>query len=791
MTRTWSFFPAVALLALRLCAGMKSCSIWLSSKPVVQIGSSFQVYCTFKCRCTGAMYSDHPRKLQRHQEFNSTTVFVNVTNITKNITYSCDCKCAPELDPCGLDISAGYLPELPQNLSCIYEVKGNQSVVVFCTWSPGRDTFLWSHSVLWVTKNHIDGPTGCNGSSKEAGLSSAGLSSAGFTASSSDAECISVQVEARNILGSVETPTYQLWDIASPSSPVLGSPRCSSRRCIIGMNQSVWTQHVEIQFTAEPHIWTSSPDQVVQTDPVQTGPVQYWSVSSLEPFTFYQFRARSRLRLWSRWSANVSGRTQEEAPAKELDVWVPEAASDFKSLRVYWKPLSVSSARGRILGYTLRVSESNFIYNVSADVSNRTVTFCEDCEVTVWAINSKGKSPPATITTPHRKVKPQEVLPPQDVHVTGAGDHSVCISWRRPDSSPLLAAYVVEWYREGNKMEDLQWVRLGRDDNHTVVTGLKPFECYEGAVHVVYNQSSVGSSRFLGVSTGSSAPSAAPSVQETVEGNQVTVTWTELPRGERRGCLTIYTIYLEMSSSQLPPVSVPAAQRKYIIRNLSPARYSLWMTASTAGGEGRAGQKVNFSIQHETRLFPLVLCAVVGPVLMVLVCLYHSSAVKQRFRVFFQCLVLDVVPDPANSKWAKDSLQGKGKMNLQLQLSNSSGTEEEEEPDLVDVEELLLPPPPSCTETELLHPQTNYIKSFSHDSDSSAHTQTSLDSTVDYISSHGPGHMEEEVEEEEEDQEPFGFFPSHNLLTEPMEFGGKLTLNAVRIDCSDFLLSEA
>lgn len=64
-----------------------------------------------------------------------------------------------------------------------------------------------------MTKNHIDGPTGCNGSSKEAGLSSAGLSSAGFTASSSDAECISVQVEARNILGSVETPTYQLWDI--------------------------------------------------------------------------------------------------------------------------------------------------------------------------------------------------------------------------------------------------------------------------------------------------------------------------------------------------------------------------------------------------------------------------------------------------------------------------------------------------------------------------------------------------------------------------------------------------
>ncbi|KAM8875222.1 interleukin-12 receptor subunit beta-2 isoform 2-T2 [Spinachia spinachia] len=773
MSRTWSFFPAVALLALRLCGGMKSCTIRSTPGPVVQRGSSFQVSCTFNCMC-GAMYSDHPPKLLK--ELTSTEIVVNVANITKNVTYSCRCKCAPELDPCGLDIAAGYLPELPKNLSCIYELKENQSRVVFCTWSLGRDTLLWSHSVLWVmalSKNHTDGPAGYNGSTKEAGLSSAS-----FTAPSS-VQSISVQVEVRNALGSEKTHfvQYKLTDIASPPTPVLGSPRCSSRCCMIEVNQSVWTQHLEIQFRAEPHIWTYSPDQVVQTGPEQcwsTG--QCWSVSSLEPFTFYQFRARSRLSLWSRWSANVFSWTQEEVPAKELDVWSADAASGFKSLRVYWKPLSVSSARGRILGYRLSVksrkSGSVFVSNVTANVSNHMVEFCEDCEVSVWAFNSRGTSPPATITTAQSK-----------------GNHSVCVSWRRPGSSPLLAAYVVEWYREGNKMEELQWVRLGRDDNHTLVTGVKPFECYEGAVHVVYDQRSVSSSRFTGVSTGASAPSAAPSVQETVEGNQVTVAWTTPPRGERRGCLTMYTIYLEMGSGPLQPVFVPAAQRMYVIRDLSPARYSLWMTASTAGGEGRAGQKVNFSIQQETGLSPLVLCAVAGPVLMVLVCLYHSSAVNQRFRVFFQCLMLDVVPDPANSNWAKDSLQGKGNMNLQLQLSNSSATEEEEEPSLVDVEELLLPPPLSCPETELLHHQTNYIKSFSHDSYSSAHTQTSLDFTVDYISSHRPGHMEEE-----DDQEPFAgmqdFFPSHNLLTEPMELGWKLTLNAVRIDCSDFLLSE-
>lgn len=148
-------------------------------------------------------------------------------------------------------------------------------------------------------------------------------------------------------------------------------------------------------------------------------------------------------------------------------------------------------------------------------------------------------------------------------------------------------------------------------------------------------------------------------------------------------------------------------------------------------------------------------------------------------------------------------------MNLQLQLSNTSITEEEEEPILVDVEELpkqnsdvskptnvssqLLPQISLSPETKPatpLYPLTTYIKSFSHDSDSSDHTQTSLDTntTVDYISSHGMGSMEEEEDQEEEEQfaEMLGFFPTHNVFTEPLSFGGKLTLDAVKIDCSGF-----
>lgn len=149
-----------------------------------------------------------------------------------------------------------------------------------------------------------------------------------------------------------------------------------------------------------------------------------------------------------------------------------------------------------------------------------------------------------------------------------------------------------------------------------------------------------------------------------------------------------------------------------------------------------------------------------------------------------------------------------GKMNLQLQLSNSSFTEEEEVLILVDVEEVpkqnsdtststnissQLPTQISLSpETEpatLPYPLTTYIKSLSHDSERSDQTQTSLDTntTTDYISSHGLENMEEDDQEEEEEfAEMLGFFPSHNVFIEPLGFGGKLTLDAVKIDCSDF-----
>lgn len=102
-----------------LLSGQKSCAIWSSAGPEVQLGSSFTVYCTFNCKCKGSMYSGHPPTLQSHKQFNSTTVYVDVVNITKNRTFSCECSCLA-LDPCGVDIFAGceYEGPVPHYYCC-------------------------------------------------------------------------------------------------------------------------------------------------------------------------------------------------------------------------------------------------------------------------------------------------------------------------------------------------------------------------------------------------------------------------------------------------------------------------------------------------------------------------------------------------------------------------------------------------------------------------------------------------------------------------------------------------
>ncbi|XP_041861134.1 interleukin-12 receptor subunit beta-2 [Melanotaenia boesemani] len=797
MFRSWSIISALMVLSVHLCVGETSCVLWSSAGPVVRLGSSFKVYCTFNCNCKGLMYSGNLPTVQTHKELNSSTVYLNVVNITeRKITYSCHCNCmSHDLDPCGLDISAGYPPDFPENISCIYKILKNDSGIVFCSWKRGRETHLQSDFMFQVRSvygNHSEGPALYNIPIKETESPSASFSLP------RSVQIISVWVQAQNILGLVESPifNYTLSDIVMPSTPILGPPDCTSRNCIIKTEEPVRNQRLQIQYKTEhQEQWTTYPDLVMQESSSQA-----WPVAFLEPYRLYHFRVRSKFStgLWSQWSSNISSWTQEEAPAQALDVWFAPA-SNFKSMTVYWKEANMSISRGRIIEYVVKVYSPNLsnLSNVSSDVRSYSVPFCADCKVTVWARNSKGLSPPATMTTLRTNAKP---LP--DMRAI-ADNNIITISWKKPETAPIM--YVLEWYPEGRVLEELRWLRLGKNNNSIVISDIKPSECYEGAVYSIYSESSVSRTRFERVATQESAPVIGPLVQERVKGNAVNITWEELHRSQRRGCITHYTIYLENSSKEQKFYSVGASDRTYEIKDLSPDNYNLWMTASTAKGESSAGQNIKIFIERDTQLTLLLVCVAAALVVLFLLCLCQSSAIKQRFWEFFQCLMLDVVPDPANSKCVIKCIEDQGKMNLQSPAVDSTLTYNEETI-LVDVEELsnqdtvtskptihsLLPPLTNPSPKKKRYPiLTTYLKSISHDSDeSSDHTQTSLgtNTTAGYIS---PNTMENEDDEfsDGDDFSPTSIFPSNSFFFEPLISTGKLTLDAVKIDCSEFFES--
>ncbi|KAM9831320.1 interleukin-12 receptor subunit beta-2 [Neosynchiropus ocellatus] len=753
MSRSASVLTVVILLAVPRSSS-KKCVIWTESGPPVVRGSSLSVFCHFPQNCRQKnITSDHRR--QTYGKLNESTILVKLVNVSEMTSFRCQCR-LPYKSECGLDLAAGYPPDRPENMSCSYVTANTSKKEVYCTWDRGRKTYIPGTTDLWVLSE-----SGLHTNETYAVHSTTG-NSAKFSVPGA-AEVISLRVQTRNKLGAAESViwNYTLSLIAKPPPPVLGQPHCSSRVCTAELKQVDGTERLQIQHR------TTTNHQKWKT--VNSSKV--W-VSSLEPNTQYDFRARWKFRTgtWSSWSAIVSSRTEEEAPAEPLDVWWTELRCE--SLHVYWKEMNSSTAKGKVLNYIVKVTNLNFIKNISAHERKTSVQFCPQCQVAVSACNSKGCSPPVMISCLTKEPTPGLTVLTHN--------NSLSLTW--PQYNSGIMETVVEWYREGHKLDEVQWVRLSRAEHQTVITNVQPSECYEGAVHV-FSHGRVRTMAFMAAIL-ETVPAVGPSVQDNIEANTVTVTWAEIPRGQRGGCIVKYNVYLESSLGDLWKDSIPAPGKTFTKTDLPPATYSLWMSASTAKGEGPAGRKIKFFIPADNKLPIGLACGLLFVLGLVLLMLCQSATLQRLRAVVPYCY--EAVPDPANSRWAKECSKERGTIDFQLQLSEERVTEDL--PILVAIEEL---PQKTwditdCSKSPALHyPLISYIKSHSHDSESSGHTEHSQDTTVEYISSQPPGYQEEE-EEEEEEEDDFGdmldSFSGSFMGTQG--FGGNLTLDAVKMNCS-------
>ncbi|XP_050969127.1 interleukin-12 receptor subunit beta-2 [Labeo rohita] len=749
---TWSVLVVLCFILATGAHGGTVCTAKSSKGEEVLLGSKFTFSCNFTEQCIKQAFLN--TTLIKQEPSNSPKeMSVDVENITDLSIYSCKCK--GNTEPCGIDIKPGYPPDVPQNLTCIQKMKSGN---VSCIWTTGRGTIIST-----TCKIRVHGDPHPEYMSI---MDPRGVCHSTFPIKSPISQLV-VSLNVSNSLGSKTSGphTFILSNIAKPSMPNISEVSCSSRWCNLHTDNHSMNL-VEIQYSSGNGIWNTN----------QINAKSRLNISSLQPDSTYTFQIRRKINqkvgLWSDWSQPKKAKTKEEAPDKALDVWYLQEPKppqpNSKCFRIFWKELNISDAKGKIQRYNISVREQTGMNSFIAVPPSRNQSICcSNCSVSVSASNSDGHSPVKFI--------PLHVpgLVSVSLSYQPLNSHSIALSWTK-----FATEYVVHWYPVEN-IEGIQWIKVVDAKVH--ITGLQPQECYQGAVTAL-RQSRPKMVSITGFATRQSVPEQGPVPQlgwKTSE--SMNVTWSKIPPKKRRGCLKKYTVYLmDKLKGDIHNFSVDHPETQYVISGLSPGQcYNLWVTAWTDAGEGPRGSDLPFCTPSDSeRMLSLVILAG-GAVLLgclILLCLCQFTSVQKRFLWCCQCL-LPIIPDPANSKCAKTYTDDQSEIKFYLDQCDSSVNEE---PDNVEVEEVSYPP--ICA----------YIKSFSQESSSSDATQITriTDITEDYISTHGAiSGGEEEDEEEETGLDEFEFFPStHSPFLEPLVLsGGKLTLDVVKIDCSEFL----
>ncbi|KAJ1209886.1 hypothetical protein NDU88_005258 [Pleurodeles waltl] len=149
-----------------------------------------------------------------------------------------------------------------------------------------------------------------------------------------------------------------------------------------------------------------------------------FNLSGLHDYTKYAVAVRCICTegqiLWSDWSAEKIGTTEEKAPSSKVDLWRaigyihPNGnRSILRSVRLMWKELQLPSS-GTTIGYRAQCFlESDDAQKLISNTTDKTITFNITGEaywISVVAYNSAGDSPEATLRIPSIKEKRTFIL---------------------------------------------------------------------------------------------------------------------------------------------------------------------------------------------------------------------------------------------------------------------------------------------------------------------------------------------------------------------------------------------
>ncbi|KAM9129461.1 interleukin-12 receptor subunit beta-2 isoform 1-T3 [Pangshura tecta] len=786
MFSTWLVHMAIWCLVHAVTENCKRGDMIASTDSVVLPGSSITLSCRLKQgeQCKELIFN------------NSETVLAYGRH-----TFSCKCKLNGKII-CGIDIYVGNPPDQPGNVSCIqYGRDGNLT----CTWDKGRLTHIDTTYVVQLTNE-----TECLHFAEESMNPKYG--SLNLTKLNFESNYTAV-VAASNRLGNASSLpfTFMLIDIVKPHSPtdiLVKFDNVSATNCTVLWQDQQRTQSFRLRYRpVNSHSWNM----------VETLNSTRYNLHDLKPHTEYEFQVCCKFHpsrgMWSDWST-FRIQTPEAVPSGLLDVWykMRDMDSQTQNITLFWKVMSKSEARGKILHYTLTFQALNQKSPRTTDVNITTQTHFTrvlpkmDYNIMVYAHNSKGNSSPTSIIT---DLSILDLPPPQSISLTPMGNSSIFVIWAPPIESAAFNGYIVEWAKTCSPEPHLNWIKFPASNLSTII----------------------------------SAPSAGPQVYTAVKGDGVWVSWEEIPAHQQMGCIISYNIYLQKKNSEEGPkvyvIHKETSRNSFLIKNLQRGvNYVLWMTASTMVGESPVGNEELVYLESSSEwIIVSAACIFFG----ISACICFVQSVKKALCSLLSVLMPQwyrkAIPDPANSTWAKKYSSVENELNLDSNqfLSYFSSFEE---PETIEVEEVFIKREPVAfkdipifnniktseghdwqtiensfekqesteknSEYKPLAPSTPdgdnykchlpylYKKVVLEETEqiqtvSEYLTNPLTDMTVNYLPSNILSPIMDTNEESNEFEcKSFSIFPTTSLLMPMFSCGAKLTLDAVKIDCNSF-----